>query len=720
MAVQTDALDVILRVIGARSFQTAMVESRATVAGLGTEVRRTEAEMTGMAAKGKIAGETMAAVAKVGLVGIGVAAGYAIKNSIEFQKEMTLLQTQAGATAGDVKELHGRVLELARVRPQGPQELAKGLYHFQSVFQNANAAFNALEVSSKGAAVGNADLEETSTALGSALRSIYREQIPNIQQMEKVMGTLNATIGAGNMRMDQLSLALGTAVVPAGINAGLTLEDIGGALAVLTDEGQRADNAATHLRMAFTLMSATSKKAENELAGIGIKANELGTIMHGPNGLVNSLAYVRQQLEKKFPTFGPQLSEIKNPEQALQLAKRFSVISKAFGGARSSATIMLLLNNLDLLGEKTDQVKHKTNRLDAAFKAWGETADAKVKNSLSDLQASLTEFGDDIRDHAVKWIVIFVNKLSWMVKHMDTAIKAFAAWIFAWGLLKFAIMATNAQLSIFNARMLIAAIWDAVIAINGLGDAFIVLGLTIEATPAGWIITAIALIIIAVVMLITHWKWFKGVMSDVWDWVMAHWGAAALIATAIGGPFLAIIVLIATHWKQLKPIFKSVLDWLSPVLHALGDTAKSIFGHIVGYITSMVHGAIAVINFMIRAYNKLPGFMRPTGQITPIGGWGPNEGPNKNIRMPASYNSTIPMFLGPTANFGPPTPLGAMPGGGKAVVHSLRKPRAHTPDPEPVLGNPLDGLENHVHVHLDGKEIFKSVSKHAADKKARK
>lgn len=697
-----------------------MGAAQAEVAGLGAEVRKTQATMTGMNAKMATMGEVASTVAKVGLIGIGVAATYAIRNSIHFQKQMTLVQTQAGATGAQVKVLHDQVLELARIRPQGPEELAKGLYHFQSVFQNSQAAFAALKIASEGAAVGNANLEETSTALGSALRSQFRDTIPTIKQMKDTMGTLNAIVGAGNMRMDDLTLALGTAVVPAGINAGLTLKDVGGALAVLTDEGQRADNAATHLRMAFTLMSATSKKAEDQLGTIGIKANELGAAMHGPGGLVAALKIVRTQLEKKFPTFGPQLSNVHDPQEALQLAKRFSIISKAFGGARSSATIMLLLNNLDLLDQKTKQVAGRTGVLDHAFKVWGRTADAKVKLSLSKLQSALTDFGDHIRDKAVKWLTKFVDILTLLVDHMDTLLPIFASYIAAWAGLKLAILAVNGAEKSWLALKITKEVVGYIGAVEGFGDALALLSLEIEALPAGWIITAIALVIIAIALLITHWKKVVGVMKDVWEWAKRHWGFAALVIGVLFGPFIAVVFIIASHWKTFKGVFISVWNAIKGVVGGSAGFISKIVDSMINRVIAQMNRAIDLINLAIKVYNAIPDFLRPTGKLHTIGPIGKVGVHHTDKVIPGSK----PMVLGGvgpvTTGFGPANSLGRMPGGGITTAHSLRRPRSHTPDPEPVFGDPLDGLENHVHVHLDGKEIFKSVSKHAADKKARK
>lgn len=72
---------------------------------------------------------------KVGMIGVLAAAavgGLAIKSAVDFQTQMTKIQTQAGATAGQVKQLSTAVLQLAPSTQQGPIALAKALYHLKS------------------------------------------------------------------------------------------------------------------------------------------------------------------------------------------------------------------------------------------------------------------------------------------------------------------------------------------------------------------------------------------------------------------------------------------------------------------------------------------------------------------------------------------------------------------------------------------------------------
>ena len=68
-------------------------------------------------------------------VGIGIAAGVAVKASMNFQQSMEQVRTQAGASQGEVnnmtKAIEGYVA--AGKSASTPQELAQGLFFFESV-----------------------------------------------------------------------------------------------------------------------------------------------------------------------------------------------------------------------------------------------------------------------------------------------------------------------------------------------------------------------------------------------------------------------------------------------------------------------------------------------------------------------------------------------------------------------------------------------------------
>src|SRR5205085_389911 len=114
----------------------------------------------------------------------------------------------------------------------GPEELAKALYHIESVGARGSRALNILRVAAEGAAVGHANLEASSSALAGTMRVFH---VP-ASQAASVMAELNAVVGACNMRMEDLNKAIGTGLLPTAAALGLGIKDVGAALAIMTDE----------------------------------------------------------------------------------------------------------------------------------------------------------------------------------------------------------------------------------------------------------------------------------------------------------------------------------------------------------------------------------------------------------------------------------------------------------------------------------------------------
>lgn len=148
------------------------------------------------------ASKTDSTLAKLGATavkaGAALAAGLAVglakgaKDASRFQAEMTRISTQASGTAKDVKVLSDQVLKLGTYSQQGPQHLAESLYHLKSVGMDNVQAMKALKESSDLAAVGHANLEETTNALAGA----WRTGIKGATSFHEAVSTVNAIIGS--------------------------------------------------------------------------------------------------------------------------------------------------------------------------------------------------------------------------------------------------------------------------------------------------------------------------------------------------------------------------------------------------------------------------------------------------------------------------------------------------------------------------------------------
>jgi TP901 family phage tail tape measure protein len=307
-------------------------------------------------------------------VGLAAAAGEGLKKAVEFQSEMLKIQTQAGASAKDVKTLSAQVLELGKTAEQGPQQLSEALYHLKSVGMDNVSAMKALKVSSDLAAVGGSDLEATTNALAGA----WRTGIRGAKNMTQAAQTLNATIGAGNMTMEDMVAALGTGILPTAKTFGLTLSQVGAALALFTDEGVDSASAATRLRMSISLLGAPSRAAEKQLNRIHLSGQKLGDAMRGPDGIIGAIRMLKAHLDAS----------------GLSATQSAALLSHAFGGGKSSSAILSMVNNLDVLEQKQAQVNSSMGKYGPAVEAQRKTASAQLKIIESNLEVFAIKAGN--------------------------------------------------------------------------------------------------------------------------------------------------------------------------------------------------------------------------------------------------------------------------------------------------------------------------------------
>ena len=359
----------------ARKIEVVIVgDATALEAALG----KSSAQVAGFANKMESAGKSMASAGKTMTTHLTlpiVAAGaVAVKFAVDFQHNMELVHTQAGAAQSEVTKMSAAILKLSPDVATGPDELAKALYHIESVGLRGAAALNVLKESALGAKVGNADLESTTNALTAA----WVSGIKGASNMRAAMGTLNAIVGVGNMRMGDLAAAMSSGILPRAKTFGISLQSVGSALATMTDAGVPAQQAATRLGMTFSLLGAPTSKAQTLLASIGISSLQMADSMRQPGGLINAIQLLHDHLT------------------GLTKSQQAALLSGAFGGGRSSGTILTLLGNLDRLKTKYDAIGTGVSKYGDAVKATTETAQFKFNQSLAQLQVTGIQIGSQL------------------------------------------------------------------------------------------------------------------------------------------------------------------------------------------------------------------------------------------------------------------------------------------------------------------------------------
>lgn len=354
------------------------------MAGVGSKLESVGRSMTS-------AGRTLTTDVTLPLVGIGYEA---TKAASAFEAAMTQLVTQAGLPADQLANLTKQVEAFAASgAQQTPEILAQGLYHIVSLGVPAAHAMDVLKLASEGAAIGHANLEDVANALGAAVAS----NIKGSDDYQKSMAILNATVGAGNMRMQDLATSLGN-VLPQATTAGLSLTDVGAAMATMTDNGMPAADAATRLHMAISLMESPTGKAEKALKSINVTQFQLADDMR-TKGLLPALQDLHDHLVNSGKTAD---------EQA-------AVITNAFGGGRSAGAIELLLNNLDRVGQKYELIDKGINQFSTDVQMQSQTAAAKFAEAQAQMSDAMVKLGAAILPLVTEVLPKLVAAVTWLV-----------------------------------------------------------------------------------------------------------------------------------------------------------------------------------------------------------------------------------------------------------------------------------------------------------------
>lgn len=315
------------------------------------------------------AGKAMTKWVTLPILAVGAASA---TMALNFNRDMSLIRTQAGATAKETSYFKKEILALGGAVKFGPDLLSQALFRVRSAGFKGAEGMRVLREGVNLATVGNSDLEMTTKALTGAAKSL---DIHGSKSFRHLAAEMNAAVGTGDMRMEELQSALSTGVLPVFVAAGMTFRDYASALTVMTDRNVPAQMASTRLRTAITMLVPHTEKAEEALAGVGIESEKLATIMRH-KGLPQAIAYLAEHLDK--------FSE----------NKQNRIMIEAFGGAKSSATIEMLVENYKELFLKQKLVGEGIHKYNKEIQVAEHNPLVELQKAWSGLQTDLVRIGE--------------------------------------------------------------------------------------------------------------------------------------------------------------------------------------------------------------------------------------------------------------------------------------------------------------------------------------
>jgi TP901 family phage tail tape measure protein len=482
--------------------------------------RIAETEAVAGRATGRMGGLSNALMSMKALFA-GLAIYRAIQDFSQFQSQMERLKTQTGATQAEVSKASKGILNMAASVATGPQSLAQAMYHIESAGYRGKTALDALHIAAEGATIGGADLTDTTTGLTAVMVAGFK----GVHTLQAAMGELNATVGAGDMTMQDLNEALGTGLLATLKTLGLQVTDAGAALATLGDNNIRGAQAATRLRMGLMMLVHPSAAATKEIQSLGMSQLQLAGDMRKPNGLLVMLEDLQKHLKGLSPT------------------DRASALAEIFGGGRNSAAMLTLLNQMDRLKSKYDMVDQGGKNFNADWQATTKTLSFFIDQVKALVQVGLIKLGG-----ALNTVAGYIEDFVKAVEHGRT-----------WAL--YLAGALGGIVGGFLAIRVAMLLWAGTVAI-------------IENLP---LIALLAAIGVGIMLLIKHWKTVKEAALDAAHWISAKWHDLTTFIESLPGRFAAAG---RYMWNGLKQGAIDVVNWIidriNNVIGAINSVTSSI------------------------------------------------------------------------------------------------------------------------------------------------
>jgi TP901 family phage tail tape measure protein len=275
----------------------ALSSDEAKAAALAQSAADKEAAENSKALSGAVGG--VGKVAGITAIGMGVLGAVAVKAAGNFQSLTAHLVTDAGESASNLAMIRAGILSISSATGTSATDITNAMYHIESAGIHGAAGLAVAKVAAEGAKVGGADLDTVSKTLVGTLNSYgmtSKNSATQTQYATSMMNMLIATVGSGDMRMQDLASSLGS-VTPLASAAGLSFSQVGGAVATMTSQNMTAQRATTDLDNLLRNIVKPSKVASTEMRYLGISANQVSTSLKG-QGLTGVMDEYTQAIMK--------------------------------------------------------------------------------------------------------------------------------------------------------------------------------------------------------------------------------------------------------------------------------------------------------------------------------------------------------------------------------------------------------------------------------------
>lgn len=471
-----------------------------------------------------------------GVAGIA-ASGYALQNALmpAIEMDRALGEVKSlGVRESALKQLSDTSYEFALKYGKSSTEFVKSSYDIQSAIAGLNDAdLSAFTLSSNVlAAATKADAGTITNYMGT-MYGIFKNQanaMGKSEWVEQLTGMTASAVQAFKTTGSEMSSAF-TAIGAQATTAGIAMNEQMAVLGTL---------------QATMSGSEAGTKYKSFLAGVGKAQDALNLTFTDSQGAMLPMVDILNQIKGKY---GETIDVAEGDE-----------LKKAFGSAEAVATINLLMNDIDGLGQSIDSLGNVTGMQQAE----------KMAMDMTDQSQRLAQSWYVIRAAWGSAILPVFNKFVGLIADMGTSVVWFTEafpnltkWIgyAAVGVLGLVAAGGLFTLMMGAGKMAMVAWTVGAMAWGGittalttgltfLKGAMLALNIVMYANPIGLIVAGITLAIAAVGALVYYWDDLKATMGE-WGWIKA-----------IGGIFSSV-------WGGIKSIFNDTMDWIIDKLNLI-------------------------------------------------------------------------------------------------------------------------------------------------------
>lgn len=259
------------RDVAAAAKEAAAVEATAARESAAAAAERTKAYKDGSTAMGMVALAT------------GAAVGLMVKQAGDFQSATQHFVTDAGESQQNLGMVQAGILKVATDTGTSATALTDAMYHIESAGFHGADGLKELTTAAQGAKVGGADLGIVAKTLTGTMNSYNMSGDQSVTMMNQLI----ATVGAGDMKMNDLAGSLGN-VTPKAAAAGISFAEVGGAIATMTSQNMSADQATQDLSNTISALQKPNNIAIQQMQQLGLDSNDVSQNL-GQRGLTGTL-----------------------------------------------------------------------------------------------------------------------------------------------------------------------------------------------------------------------------------------------------------------------------------------------------------------------------------------------------------------------------------------------------------------------------------------------